>query len=141
MFWAGTMFGCRVPLVPIQGNMTAAVYENNILQSIVSGFAGTVGGGFTLQEDNALPLSMQWFLVGCGIYRMNWSLCSPDMNCIENAWSFLKTEICSHVNDSSIKNAALEEWENFPQESFNAMVWSLPRRIQECLRIHEGLTC
>ena len=52
LFWAGVMFGRRTPLVPIKGNMTAAVYENNILLPIVSGFAETVGEGFTLQDDN-----------------------------------------------------------------------------------------
>ncbi|KAJ4427433.1 hypothetical protein ANN_25055 [Periplaneta americana] len=34
LFWAGVMFGRRTPLVSIEGNMTAAVYENNILQPI-----------------------------------------------------------------------------------------------------------
>ena len=38
MFWAGVMFDRRMPLVPIEGNLTAAVYENNILQPTVSGF-------------------------------------------------------------------------------------------------------
>ena len=55
MFSAGVMFGRRTPLVPIEGNMTATGYENNILQPIVNGFAETVGEGFTLQDDNARP--------------------------------------------------------------------------------------
>ena len=47
------MFGRRKPLVPIQGNMTAAVYGKNILLPTLNGFAETVGEGFTLQDDNA----------------------------------------------------------------------------------------
>ncbi|KAJ4428575.1 hypothetical protein ANN_24619 [Periplaneta americana] len=96
LFWAGVMFGRRTPLVSIEGNMTAAVYENNILQPIVSGFAETVGEGFTLQDDNARPHrahSVQRYLVEHGIRRMDWPACSPDMNCIEHAWSFLRRAI------------------------------------------------
>ncbi|KAJ4437742.1 hypothetical protein ANN_17888 [Periplaneta americana] len=35
LFWAGVMFGRHTPLVSTEGNMTAALYENNILQSIL----------------------------------------------------------------------------------------------------------
>ena len=55
LFWAGIMFGRRMPLVPIQGNMTPAEYGNNSLQPIVNGFAESVGEGFTLQNDNVQP--------------------------------------------------------------------------------------
>ena len=44
-------FGRRTPLVPIEGNMTTAMYVNNILQAIVSTFSETVEEGFTLQDD------------------------------------------------------------------------------------------
>ena len=147
LFWAGVMFGRRTPLVPIEGNMTAAVYENNILQPIVSGFAETVGEGFTLQDDNARPhraRSVQRYLVEHGIRRMDWPACSPDMNCIEHAWSFLRRAISNRPHHpltiQELRNAALEEWDNLPQESLNALVLGMPRRIQECLRVRGGPT-
>ena len=96
LFWTGFVFGRRTPLVPIQGNMTAVVYENNILQPIVNGIVETIGEEFTLQDHNARPHhphSVQRFLVGHWIRRMDRPVCSPDRNCIENAWSFLKIEI------------------------------------------------
>ncbi|KAJ4444708.1 hypothetical protein ANN_06505 [Periplaneta americana] len=147
LFWAGVMFGRRTPLVSIEGNMTAAVYENNILQPIVSGFAETVGEGFTLQDDNARPHrahSVQRYLVEHGIRRMDWPACSPDMNCIEHAWSFLRRAISNRPHHpltiQELRNAALEEWDNLPQESLDALVLSMPRRIQECLRVRGGPT-
>ncbi|KAJ4450662.1 hypothetical protein ANN_02091 [Periplaneta americana] len=147
LFWAGVMFGRRTPLVSIEGNMTAAVYENNILQPIVSGFAETVGEGFTLQDDNARPHrahSVQRYLVEHGIRRMDWPACSPDMNCIEHAWSFLRRAISNRPHHpltiQELRNAALEEWVNLPQESLDALVLSMPRRIQECLRVRGGPT-
>ncbi|KAJ4431885.1 hypothetical protein ANN_20491 [Periplaneta americana] len=137
----GVMFGRHTPLVSIEGNMTAAVYENNILQPIVSGFAETVGEGFTLQDDNARSHhahSVQRYLVEHGIRRMDWPACSPDMNCIEHAWSFLRRAISNRPHHpltiQELRNAALEEWDNLPQESLDALVLNMPRRIQECLR-------
>ena len=88
------MFGRRTPLVPIQANMTGAVYENNFLRPIVS--AKTVGEGFTVQDDNTRPHrahNVQRFLVGRGMRRMNWLACSPFINSIEKAWSILHTAI------------------------------------------------
>ncbi|KAJ4447336.1 hypothetical protein ANN_09340 [Periplaneta americana] len=142
LFWAGVMFGRRTPLVSIEENMTAAVYKNNILQPIVSGFAETLGEGFTLQDDNARPHrahSVQRYLVEHGIRRMDWPACSLDMNCIEHAWSFLRRAISNRPHHpltiQELRNAALEEWVNLPQESLDALVLSMPRHIQECLRI------
>ena len=203
------MFGCCTPLVSTQGNMTAAVYENNILQPIVNGFAETIGHGcanhdtvgkrfkfpihccdvmlppylfsgelctsplhckilfvytvfcrrtgqcfsvlrtrhtgvvdssrgrsyvteqwhnvpllrtraigewFTLRDDNT-PVhrnhSEQRFLVWRGIRRMDWPVCSKDMNCIENAWSFLKTEIFNrHHPLLTIQASGMLPWRN-----------------------------
>ena len=112
MFWAGVMFGCCMPLVLIEGNMTAAVYEN-ILRPIVSGFAETVGEGFTLQDDNARPhraRSVQRYLVEHGIRRVDWPACSPDMNCIKNAWSFLRRAISNRPHHP----LTIQELKNVP---------------------------
>ena len=61
LFRAGIMFGRRTPLVPIPGNITAAVHENNILQPIVNGFAETVGEGLILPHRSQ---NVQRFFVG-----------------------------------------------------------------------------
>ena len=109
MFWAGVMFGCRTPLVPIEGNMTAAVY-NNILQPIVSGFAETVGEGFTLQDDNAQPhhaRSVQRYQVEHGIRRMDWPACSLDMNCMELSQESHFQSSTSPINDSRTQECCL----------------------------------
>ena len=115
--------------------------------STVSGFAETVGEGFILHDDNARPhcaRSVQWYLVEHGIWRMDWPACSPDMNCIEHAWSFLRRAISNRPHHpltiQELRNATLEEWDNLPQESLNALVLSMPRRVQECLRVCGGPT-
>ncbi|KAJ4452351.1 hypothetical protein ANN_03884 [Periplaneta americana] len=107
LFWAGVMFGRRTPL-----------------------------------DDNARPHrahSVQRYLVEHGIRRIDWPSCSPDMNCIEHAWSFLRRAISNRPHHpltiQELRNAALEEWDNLPQESLDALVLSMPRRIQECLRV------
>ncbi|PSN52824.1 hypothetical protein C0J52_09686 [Blattella germanica] len=51
-----------------------------------------------------------------------------------------KSSLKDRGKSPTVWNAALEEWDNLPQESLNALVLGIPRRIQECLRVRRGLT-
>ncbi|KAJ8884451.1 hypothetical protein PR048_016308 [Dryococelus australis] len=139
MFWGGVMFGRRMQLIPIQGNMTGLVYQENILQPVVTGFSATVGEGFTLVDDNARlhrTRVVNQFLATHGILRMEWPAYSTDINCMEHAWSELNRAIANRLtppaNIQQLTDAAIQEWDALPQDKVDCLVLSMPRRVQAC---------
>ena len=88
--WCGVAFlwGGRTALhVLVRGSLTAIRYRDEILRPLVRPYAGAVGPGFLLMQDNARPHVAgvcQQFLQEEGIDAMDWSVRSPDLNPIEH---------------------------------------------------------
>ena len=148
MFWAGVMFDCRMPLVPIDCMPLVPIDCCSVWEqhppTHSKWFCRDCSRRVHSTGQPHRALSVQQYLVEHGIRRMDWPACSPDMNCIEHAWSFLWRAISNRPHHpltiQELRNAALEEWDNLHKESLNALVLSMPRRIQECLRVHGGPT-
>lgn len=147
MFWGGIFCGSRTPLVPVVGMLTAVQYRDTILIPFVEPFRRRVGHNFILQDDNARPHRAQVvndYLNGTDIARMDWPAMSPDMNPVEHAWDQLKRAIRGrrHPPESldELRRAAIEEWDNLPQQRLDHLVDSMPRRIQACRRARGGTT-
>ncbi|GFX40799.1 transposable element Tcb2 transposase [Trichonephila clavipes] len=69
------------------GPLTARRYRDEILRPIVVPYAAAIGDDFILMDDNCRPHHanlVEDFLFEEGIVRMEWPLCSPDMNPIEH---------------------------------------------------------
>ncbi|KAI3363408.1 hypothetical protein L3Q82_012023 [Scortum barcoo] len=69
-----------------RGSLTAIRYRDEILRPLVRPYAGAVGPGFLLMQDNARPHVAgvcQQFLQDEGIDAMDWPARSPDLNPIE----------------------------------------------------------
>uniref|UniRef100_A0A803K0Y4 Tc1-like transposase DDE domain-containing protein n=1 Tax=Xenopus tropicalis TaxID=8364 RepID=A0A803K0Y4_XENTR len=67
-----------------------------ILRPLVRPYAGAVGPGFLLMQDNARPhvaRVCQQFLQDEGIDAMDWPACSPDLNPIEHIWDIMSRSI------------------------------------------------
>ena len=75
---------------------------------------------------------------------MNWPANFPDLNPIENLWKQLKDNIQSHKifsrNINKLKSALREEWDNLDCSHFEAVVVSMPRRINAVLEAKGELT-
>uniref|UniRef100_A0A673ZBN2 Tc1-like transposase DDE domain-containing protein n=1 Tax=Salmo trutta TaxID=8032 RepID=A0A673ZBN2_SALTR len=82
------------------GSLTAIRYRDEILRPLVRPYAGAVGPGFLLMQDNARPHVAgvcQQFLQEEGIDAMDWPARSPDLNPIELFISFRSRMCCLSV--------------------------------------------
>ncbi|KAJ8349887.1 hypothetical protein SKAU_G00250170 [Synaphobranchus kaupii] len=88
MVWGGISLEGRTNLhVLANGTLTAVRYRDEILRPIVRPYAGAVGPGFLLVQDNARPHMARvcrQFLDDEGIDAIDWPSRSPDLNPIEH---------------------------------------------------------
>ncbi|KAI3358846.1 hypothetical protein L3Q82_015244 [Scortum barcoo] len=123
-----------------RGSLTAIRYRDEILRPLVRPYAGAVGPGFLLMQDNARPHVAgvcQQFLQDEGIDAMDWPACSPDLNPIEHIWDIMSRSIHQrHVAPQTVQelaDALVQVWEEIPQETIRHLIRSMPRH-QKTLR-------
>jgi len=67
----------------------------------------------------------------------NWPSQSPDLNPIEHLWDELERRLKKreiHLKNSQELEITLqEEWSNIPEEVYNKLIESMPRRIEACI--------
>ncbi|KAI3360395.1 hypothetical protein L3Q82_002305 [Scortum barcoo] len=107
-----------------RGSLTAIRYRDEILRPLVRPYAGAVGPGFLLMQDNARPHVAgvcQQFLQDEGIDAMDWPARSPDLNPIEHIWDIMSRSIHQrHVAPQTVQelaDALVQVWEEIPQET------------------------
>ncbi|KAI3370911.1 hypothetical protein L3Q82_007430 [Scortum barcoo] len=107
MVWGGISLGGRTALhVLARGSLTAIRYRDEILRPLVRPYAGAVGPGFLLMQDNARPHVAgvcQQFLQDEGIDAMDWPARSPDLNPIEHIWDIMSRSIQRHVAPQTVQ--------------------------------------
>ncbi|KAI4872910.1 hypothetical protein NFI96_005291 [Prochilodus magdalenae] len=111
MVWAGISLEGRTALyVFARGGLTAIRYRDEILRPLVRPYAGAVGPGFLLMQDNARPHVAgvcQQFLQDEGIEAMDWPARSPDLNPIEHIWDIMSRSIHQrHVAPQTVQELA-----------------------------------
>ncbi len=69
---------------------------------------------------------------------MSWPAQSPDLNPIENCWSFLKSRVYSHSKQASgmheLWERVEEEWEAISKEYITKLYESMPNRMRACIK-------
>uniref|UniRef100_A0A4W5KGK7 Tc1-like transposase DDE domain-containing protein n=1 Tax=Hucho hucho TaxID=62062 RepID=A0A4W5KGK7_9TELE len=124
MVWGGISLGGRTALhVLARGSLTAIRYRDEILRPLVRPYAGAVGPGFLLMQDNARPHVAgvcQQFLQKEGIDAMDWPARSPDLNPIEHIWDIMSRSIHQrHVAPQTVQelaDALVQVWEEIPRD-------------------------
>uniref|UniRef100_A0A4W5KKF7 HTH cro/C1-type domain-containing protein n=1 Tax=Hucho hucho TaxID=62062 RepID=A0A4W5KKF7_9TELE len=142
MVWGGISLGGRTALhVLARGSLTAIRYRDEILRPLVRPYAGAVGPGFLLMQDNARPHVAgvcQQFLREEGIDAMDWPARSPDLNPIEHIWDIMSRSIHQrHVAPQTVQelaDALVQVWEEIPQETIHHLIRSMPRRCREVIQ-------
>ncbi|KAI3361900.1 hypothetical protein L3Q82_002220 [Scortum barcoo] len=137
MVWGGISLGGRTALhVLARGSLTAIRYRDEILRPLVRPYAGAVGPGFLLMQDNARPHVAgvcQQFLQDEGIDAMDWPARSPDLNPIEHIWDIMSRSIHQrHVAPQTVQelaDALVQVWEEIPQETIRHLIRSMPRLV------------
>ncbi|KAL0171484.1 hypothetical protein M9458_031795, partial [Cirrhinus mrigala] len=102
-FGSGSLEGCTALHVLARGSLTA-------IRPLVRPYAGAVGPGFLLMQDNARPHVAgvcQQFLQDEGIDAMDWLARSPDLNPIEHIWDIMSRSIHQrHVAPQTVQELA-----------------------------------
>ncbi|GFV24195.1 transposable element Tc1 transposase [Trichonephila clavipes] len=143
MVWGGISIGGRTDLHIIQnGTLTGRRYADEILRPHVIPYAGAIGDSFVFQDDNARPHRarlVENMLEAETIQRMEWSVCSSDLNPIEHVWDMLGRRIAAGprppatVRDLEI--ALLEEWNSIAQSLIHNLFASMAYRCAAVLAV------
>ena len=100
---------------------------------------------FIFQQDNApchrAKIVTEWF-TDKKIECLKWPANSPDLNCIENLWSWLDRELAKVGPRSlgELKEIVPEILERVPKKVIENLVDSMPRRINACMKNKGGVT-
>ncbi|GFU66902.1 transposable element Tcb2 transposase [Trichonephila clavipes] len=96
-------------------------------------------------DDNCRPQHanlVEDLLFEEGILRMEWPVCSPDMNPIEHIWDALERRVagCQPPPQTlqALERALLEKWDRIPQLVINSLIDSMPQRARFCLPLQSG---
>uniref|UniRef100_A0AAZ3RBZ6 Tc1-like transposase DDE domain-containing protein n=1 Tax=Oncorhynchus tshawytscha TaxID=74940 RepID=A0AAZ3RBZ6_ONCTS len=148
--WCGggiSLGGLTALHVLTRGSLTAIRYRYEILRPLGRPYAGAVGPGFLLMQDNARPHMAgvcQQFLQEEGIDAMDWPARSPDLNPIEHIWDIMSRSIHQcHVAPQTVQelaDALVQVWEEIPQETIRHLIRSMPRHCREVIQARGGHT-
>lgn len=105
------------------------------------------GESFVFMQDGApchTAHSIKAFLQQENVPLLPWPGNSPDMNPIENVWELVKREIAKDVitTKAQLIEKIIDVWNHHPkmQETVQACINSMPRRIKALLRAKGGPT-
>ncbi|KAL0159510.1 hypothetical protein M9458_043235 [Cirrhinus mrigala] len=141
MVWGGISLESRTALhLLARGSLTAIRYRDEILRPLVRPYAGAVGPGFLLMQDNARPHVAgvcQQFLQDEGIDAMDWPARSPDLNPIEHIWDIMSRSIHQrHLAPQTVQELV----DALVQETIRHLIRSMSRCCREVIQARGGHT-
>ena len=145
MVWGGIAHGIKSQLIIVAGNMAAVRYRDEILRPVAVPLVQQ--RNLILQQDNARPhvaRVCQDFLANNNIAPLAWPPYSPDLTPIEHMWDELDRRVRKCRNPpatlAQLRNALIDELNNIPMRTVNALVNSIQRRIRAATAARGGHT-
>ena len=145
MVWGGIAHGIKSQLIIVAGNMTAVRYRDEILRPVAVPLVQH--RNLILQQHNARPhvaRVCQDFLANNNIAPLAWPPYSQDLTLIEHMWDELDRRVRKRRNPpatlAQLRNALIDEWNNIPMRTVNALVNSIQRRIRAATAARGGHT-
>lgn len=127
------------PLVEIVGNMKGQTYKDILQDHLLPYARRNFGRGWVLLDDNDPKHRsdiVKTFLQAKRVTRLPWPAQSPDINPIENLWEELG-RACSAIkckNRQEKMNLLKKKWEEIPQSRIDALIDSMPHRIEAVIK-------
>ena len=144
MVWGGIAQGIKSQLIIVAGNITAVRYRDEILRPVAVPLVQQ--RNLILQQDNARPHVARVckdFLANNNIAPLAWPPYSPDLTPIEHMWDELDRRVRKRRNPPAIlaqlRNALIDEWNNIPMRTVNALDNSIQRRIRAARQQEGGI--
>ena len=141
MVWAGISCLGKTQLAFCPNKMNSQGYQKILGDTLLPFLARFPHIEWTLQQDNAAvhasKSTKQW-LEEQNIRTLNWPARSPDLNCIENAWSMLSREIYNNCRQfesvDQLKLALTAAWDKMTQKRMEPLINSMPNRINQVIK-------
>ena len=138
MVWAGVSLHHKTNIVFIKGNLTAARYQHEVLDTEVIPLLRN-HRGIQLLHDGApahLARATTAYLNANNVNVVNFPPKSPDLNIIENIWGELNRRVrrteAIPTTLNHLRAKVLYEWNNLPQNYGQPYVTSMRRH---CLAV------
>jgi len=130
-------------------NVNSTIYRDQILLGPLKDFWEESFGDVdepVVMEDNApahkkvcIPARKELGMI-CHQHPPN----SPDLNPIENIWSYMKDIIAKHYSyvssEETMKEIVRELWDKFADNRWDSLIASMPERMQEVIKAKGGST-
>ena len=145
MIWCGISANCRTRPILLIGKIDARKYISDVITNEVLPFLTENPNVVAFQQDNAPPHTAnitKQFLRDNGLPTLPWPAMSPDLNPIEHVWDAMKRKI-RQKNPKNLTQLAQEivtAWTELPQHFIQKLIYSMPRRVEMCIRNFGGHT-
>ena len=131
MVWGAIRYDGRRQLILCNKNVDSTEY----IRMLKKAFPNIYNNRFIFQQDGARchtsKETVQYFKKNEIRYLKDWPAQSPDINLIENLWSYLKEEV-KKINPTNIEdlwNAAYNIWQEISDLKIQQLYESMPERI------------
>jgi hypothetical protein len=144
MTWNGVGYAAKVD-GGVNGELYREILADELMKTVE--YYGFETDKVIFQQDNApahvAQQTKKWFEVH-GISLLDWPAQSPDLNPIENLWSYLKKELCKFEQPASgvheLWSRTQEIWDKISVELCHNLIASMPRRIKAVIKAKGGHT-